>query len=366
MEPVSREEYENITTSTNSMLDNVDSQVVVTFVVIAVGIIVLAVLGNVLEIIVVCRSSQMRSLSDMFVLNLACCHLLQATFCMPVSLYNLSKTWDWQSLQMLCFLWVMSVAISVQVSAFSLCLIILDIYFDIVHQKWYRNWLNTPKVVLALCTVWGIPLAVNTWPLTPSKGSQLFDMENNQCSIQASPWLVYSSATFYFLLPGVCVTVLYLSVFCYFRKRLQACKVTRIDYADFCRIFDPFEYRTLVVIGIQVFAFVVLWTPFWVYMCLYTSKSITPNYFTRKIAIWICYLTTLVSPMLHIFGNWKFQLVLKRLFAWRRVTRNGRSASRRLFTFAGSFRKVYPRAPPFTTVMLVDPYIRQNDEVNPV
>ncbi|PVD29199.1 hypothetical protein C0Q70_11796 [Pomacea canaliculata] len=209
MEPVSREEYENITTSTNSMLDNVDSQVVVTFVVIAVGIIVLAVLGNVLEIIVVCRTTRIETVILQTYLQEEverAVHSLRGGKSpgidkVPAVLLN--RVWEetTKALTVLCQR-VCERKELPKVSAFSLCLIILDIYFDIVHQKWYRNWLNTPKVVLALCTVWGIPLAVNTWPLTPSKGSQLFDMENNQCSIQASPWLVYSSATFYFLLPG--------------------------------------------------------------------------------------------------------------------------------------------------------------------
>ncbi|PVD29198.1 hypothetical protein C0Q70_11795 [Pomacea canaliculata] len=175
--------------------------------------------------------------------------------------------------------------LSLQVSAFSLCLITLDIYLEITHQKWYRNWLNTPKVVIALCAVWVIPLAVNTWPLTPTLWPQLVEIDKDQCVFRAAPLLVYTSVTFDFLLPGVCITVLYVFVFCYCRKRLQSSKVTRMDYADFCRIFDPFEYRTLIVMGIQVFAFVVLWMPFWIYTCLVASYGVKPSYFARKITI---------------------------------------------------------------------------------
>ncbi|XP_025098977.1 alpha-1B adrenergic receptor-like [Pomacea canaliculata] len=354
MEYGPHEENKN-TTSSNLILEDLNSLGLIAFVTIAVLIIGLAVLGNALEIIVAYMSPQMRSLSDMFVLNLACCHLLQATFCMPISLYSLNKSFSWQTHRVLCTLWLLSLAISVQVSAFSLCLITLDIYLEITHQKWYRNWLNTPKVVIALCAVWVIPLAVNTWPLTPTLWPQLVEIDKDQCVFRAAPLLVYTSVTFDFLLPGVCITVLYVFVFCYCRKRLQSSKVTRMDYADFCRIFDPFEYRTLIVMGIQVFAFVVLWMPFWIYTCLVASYGVKPSYFARKITVWLCYMTTLVTPMLHFFGNWKFQHVLKRLFGWRRASPDGR-----VFIFTG-YNKVFPNTPPLTS-----PAIRQDDEVTPV
>ncbi|NXG49595.1 NPFF2 protein, partial [Psilopogon haemacephalus] len=120
-------------------------------------IFLLCMLGNGVVCFTVLRSRHMRTVTNLFILNLAVSDLLVGIFCMPTTLLdNIIAGWPFGSL--VCKMSGMVQGISVSASVFTLVAIAVDRVRCIVHP--FKQKLSVPSAVAIIALIWLLAVAI--------------------------------------------------------------------------------------------------------------------------------------------------------------------------------------------------------------
>ncbi|XP_054139833.1 neuropeptide FF receptor 2-like [Melozone crissalis] len=120
-------------------------------------IFLLCVVGNGGVCFIVLWSRHMRTVTNLFILNLAVSDLLVGLFCMPTTLLdNIIAGWPFGSL--VCKMSGMVQGISVSASVFTLVAIAVDRFRCIVHP--FKPKLTVPTAVAAIAVIWALAVAI--------------------------------------------------------------------------------------------------------------------------------------------------------------------------------------------------------------
>ncbi|NXT05919.1 NPFF2 protein, partial [Prunella fulvescens] len=120
-------------------------------------IFLLCMLGNGGVCFIVLWSKHMRTVTNLFILNLAVSDLLVGLFCMPTTLLdNIIAGWPFGSL--VCKMSGMVQGISVSASVFTLVAIAVDRFRCIVHP--FKQKLTVPAAVATIVAIWVLAVAI--------------------------------------------------------------------------------------------------------------------------------------------------------------------------------------------------------------
>uniref|UniRef100_A0A8C5IVW2 Neuropeptide FF receptor 1 n=1 Tax=Junco hyemalis TaxID=40217 RepID=A0A8C5IVW2_JUNHY len=120
-------------------------------------IFLLCMVGNGGVCFIVLWSRRMRTVTNLFILNLAVSDLLVGLFCMPTTLLdNIIAGWPFGSL--VCKMSGMVQGISVSASVFTLVAIAVDRFRCIVHPL--KPKLTVPAAVAAIAVIWALAVAI--------------------------------------------------------------------------------------------------------------------------------------------------------------------------------------------------------------
>ncbi|XP_061188104.1 cholecystokinin receptor type A-like [Saccostrea echinata] len=130
-------------------------------------IFVLALLGNSLVIATLVQNKRMRTVTNVFLLNLAISDLLLALFCMPFNIIPMLMR-NFVFGPTFCYLSRYFQGVSVGVSSFTLVAISLERYFAICRPLQSRKWQTLSHAYRSILLIWGmafvimIPIPVHT------------------------------------------------------------------------------------------------------------------------------------------------------------------------------------------------------------
>ncbi|KAM3671965.1 LOW QUALITY PROTEIN: neuropeptide FF receptor 2-like [Ammospiza maritima maritima] len=120
-------------------------------------IFLLCIVGNGGVCFIVLWSRHMRTVTNLFILNLAVSDLLVGLFCMPTTLLdNIIAGWPFGSL--VCKMSGMVQGISVSASVFTLVAIAMDRFRCIVHP--FKPKLTVPATLAAIAVIWALAMAI--------------------------------------------------------------------------------------------------------------------------------------------------------------------------------------------------------------
>nr|XP_008506303.1 PREDICTED: neuropeptide FF receptor 1 [Equus przewalskii] len=133
------------------------SPVAAMFIVAYVLIFLLCMVGNALVCFIVLKNRHMRTITNMFILNLAVSDLLVGIFCMPTTLVdNLITGWPFDNAT--CKMSGLVQGMSVSASVFTLVAIAVERFRCIVHP--FREKLTLREALVTIAVIWALALLI--------------------------------------------------------------------------------------------------------------------------------------------------------------------------------------------------------------
>ena len=164
----------NLTQDTNITTTHfqwISEEMRIFFDIIYIVIIFTGVTGNVLVILAVTQVPSMKTVTNVFIGNLACADLIVTTICCPLVLNHMVTYPDWTLGENMCYFSNFCIHLSLSGSSFALLAISLDRYLAIAHAQ--KQWMTFQKVNVFLVITWllSIMLSVPSVVIRPDTSS---------------------------------------------------------------------------------------------------------------------------------------------------------------------------------------------------
>uniref|UniRef100_A0A4W4G2I3 Neuropeptide FF receptor 1 n=1 Tax=Electrophorus electricus TaxID=8005 RepID=A0A4W4G2I3_ELEEL len=273
-------------------------------------IFVICMMGNGVVCFIVLRSKTMRTVTNLFILNLAVSDLLVGIFCMPTTLVdNIITGWPFGSL--VCKLSGMVQGISVSASVFTLVAIAVDRFRCIVYP--FKQKLTISTSTLIIIIIWVLAISI----MCPS-GVMLQVTKENRVSILLgegngtrpffwcrenwpSPGMrkIYTTVLFanIYLAPLTLIVIMY----------------ARIGIALFKSPIPTFKKHAVKMLLVVALLFILSWLPLWTLMMLSDYASLSErqhrviNIYVYPLAHWLAFCNSSVNPIIYGFFNKNFR-----------------------------------------------------------
>ena len=124
----------------------------------AIAVMLTSVIGNSLVLAVVYRNPRLRTITNVYVINLAVSDILMALFCMPLTIISLI-TVNWSLGDTMCkFQAILGVSLSF-ISLQIMTITAVNRYFRIVHPRRYLSIFTKRSTFIMTAVIWLFP----TW-----------------------------------------------------------------------------------------------------------------------------------------------------------------------------------------------------------
>ncbi|XP_047660422.1 neuropeptide FF receptor 1 like 1 isoform X1 [Tachysurus fulvidraco] len=270
---------------------------------------VVCVAGNSLVCVVVLTNRNMRSVTNLFILNLAISDLFVGVVCVPTTLID-SLISGWPFSQMTCTLSNLIQGMSVSASVFTLVTIAVDRYTGIVYP--FRHRLRPVTALFAIFFIWLLAFAIifpSSAMLTVIQLDDTYMVHENKTYplfVCFEDWprsgmrRIYTTAIFVhvYLLPLVLISIMYGCIAFKLSGKLRQ------------------NSRRLKVIKMLIMVavlFMVLWLPLWTLMLLtdYQELDVKQIDFLSSylfpVAHWLAFFNSAINPIVYGFFNENFQ-----------------------------------------------------------
>lgn len=145
----------NVTNDTCQPTADIDEEVVSTVVPIFFGLIgITGLIGNALVVLVVISNPQMRSTTNVLIINLSLADLLFVIFCVPFTATDYILA-EWPFGDPWCKIVQYLIAVTVHTSIYTLVLMSLDRFLAVVYPIASRTIRTEKNTILAIIILWG-------------------------------------------------------------------------------------------------------------------------------------------------------------------------------------------------------------------
>lgn len=283
------------------------------------------VFGNTLVIAAFSRYQRIRTVTNYFLVSLACTDLCVALFSMPVWVAYLLTGPAWVLGAGLSRVWTMVDILIGTASIMNLMVISFDRVLCIKYALRYNQWMTTRKVSAIISSVW------------------LYSV-----SVAVSSFMLYHKPVFNLIATVVCfcvpllvITIAYSIVF---REALHQMKQIHANTpARYPRRHNSFlkELKAAKTLAVMVGAFVICWLPFIIINTIYSlcDSQSCPAVKPEIILItkWMHYGNSLLNPIIYTFLNCDFRRAFKALlFSRNSRLQNGIFTETRMSTAVNS------------------------------
>lgn len=277
----------------------------------------MGLLGNGLVIYVVLTYAKMKTVTNIYILNLAITDML-FLFMLPLTVTTvIIKHWVFGFI--VCKVYFVLCAVNIFGGAFNLCLMSADRYMAVCHPILSLRY-RTPGKALCLCLlVWLLSFLVMLPVVMYTTTVEHHSLEGKySCKIEWPPKGILSAATAFvwysfilgFIIPVTCISVLYILILVRLRRvgaakhkenRRSRGRVTRLIFS-------------------VVTVFVVCWLPYWCFQVHANFNSISANDTSRVLLInsftILSYANSMLNPLLYAFLSDNFRQSFLKAFKW--------------------------------------------------
>ncbi|KAM4634064.1 neuropeptide FF receptor 2-like [Polymixia lowei] len=303
--------------------------------------------GNGMVCFIVLRSKNMRTVTNLFILNLAISDLLVGIFCMPTTLVdNIITGWPFGSI--VCKISGMVQGISVSASVFTLVAIAVDRFRSIVHPFKQKLTIATSRLIIFI--IWVLAISI----MCPS-GVMLQVTREQRVRIILGPnnetrpfyWCrenwpnqemrkIYTTVLFanIYLAPLSLIVIMYARIgFTLFNStappsrgscteggRGSACGKPSMENRQ---TISRKKKRVIKMLLVVALLFILSWLPLWTLMMLSDYASLTErqyrviNIYVYPLAHWLAFFNSSVNPIIYGFFNENFRSGFRAAFKFQ-------------------------------------------------
>uniref|UniRef100_UPI00358F2CCA alpha-1D adrenergic receptor-like n=1 Tax=Myxine glutinosa TaxID=7769 RepID=UPI00358F2CCA len=255
--------------------------------------------GNILVILAVACNQQLRTVSNLFIINLACSDLLLASAVLPFS-----ATWEitgnWVFGKIFCDVWAAVDVLCCTTTGICLCAISIDRYIGVKFPLRYPSIMTKRRVLLVLLAVWTLSLLISIGPLLGWK--EPVPMNTTDCHITEEQGYAIFSAAASFYIPICIILIMYICVYVvvwHQNKRLK--KV--IERERFSR-----EKKAAKMMAVVVVIHFLCWLPFFVILLVDTFvPEAQPSENVFKVIFWLGYFNSGITPIIYPCASREFK-----------------------------------------------------------
>ncbi|XP_028632723.1 neuropeptide FF receptor 1 isoform X2 [Grammomys surdaster] len=287
-------------------------------------IFLLCMVGNTLVCFIVLKNRHMRTVTNMFILNLAVSDLLVGIFCMPTTLVdNLITGWPFDNAT--CKMSGLVQGMSVSASVFTLVAIAVERFRCIVHP--FREKLTLRKALLTIAVIWALALLIMcpsavTLTVTREEHHFMLDARNRSYPLYScwEAWpekgmrKVYTAVLFahIYLAPLALIVVMYARIA---RKLCQAPGPARDAEEAVAEGGRASRRRARVVHMLVMVAlfFTLSWLPLWVLLLLIDYGELSElqlhllSVYAFPLAHWLAFFHSSANPIIYGYFNENFR-----------------------------------------------------------
>uniref|UniRef100_A0A8C4XN48 Neuropeptide FF receptor 1 n=1 Tax=Falco tinnunculus TaxID=100819 RepID=A0A8C4XN48_FALTI len=285
-------------------------------------IFLMCVIGNILVCFIVVKNRQMRTVTNMFILNLAISDLLVGIFCMPTTLVdNLITGWPFDNTT--CKMSGLVQGMSVSASVFTLVAIAVERFRCIVHP--FRQKLTLRKALLTIAVIWVLALlimcpAAITLTVTREEHYFMVDAYNNSYPLYScwEAWPETGMRKIYttVLFSHIYVAPLTLIVIMYARiafKLFKSVAPARGQEDPEGRRVSWRKAKVINMLIIVALFFTLSWLPLWTLMLLTDYGQLSEGQlrlvtvYVFPFAHWLAFFNSSANPIIYGYFNENFR-----------------------------------------------------------
>ncbi|XP_036385496.1 neuropeptide FF receptor 2-like [Megalops cyprinoides] len=287
-------------------------------------IFLVCMVGNGVVCFIVLRSKNMRTVTNVFILNLAISDLLVGIFCMPTTLVdNIITGWPFGSL--VCKMSGMVQGISVSASVFTLVAIAVDRFRCIVYPFKQKLTLSTSTLIIVIIWVLAISIMCPSGVMlqvTKEQNVRILLGEGNETN--PFYWCrenwpnqemrkIYTTVLFanIYLAPLTLIVIMYARIGITLFKTAMPTGEKRSQETR--QTVSKKKKRVIKMLLIVALLFIVSWLPLWTLMMLSDYASLTEhqyrviNIYIYPFAHWLAFFNSSVNPIIYGFFNENFR-----------------------------------------------------------
>ncbi|KAM6182281.1 neuropeptide FF receptor 1 [Erethizon dorsatum] len=300
------------------------SPVAAMFIVAYLLIFLLCMVGNALVCFIVLKNRHMRTVTNMFILNLAVSDLLVGIFCMPTTLVdNLITGWPFDNAT--CKMSGLVQGMSVSASVFTLVAIAVERFRCIVHP--FREKLTLRKALVTIAVIWALALLIMcpsavTLTVTREEHHFMVDARNRSYPLYScwEAWpekgmhKIYTAVLFahIYLAPLALIVVMYARIA---RKLCKAAGPARDgeEAATEGRRASRRKVRVVHMLVMVALFFTLSWLPLWALLLLIDYGQLSEpqlhllSVYAFPFAHWLAFFHSSANPIIYGYFNENFR-----------------------------------------------------------